>query len=98
MEGHKSSYNVLFSREDHVSNPEPHCTVDTGMIPWKWGLQCPRLFTLGFIPVQFTLDYIDQLKALFISKIRHVIICTSICGKHNRLVAGEVNVVVEGKT
>jgi hypothetical protein len=98
MKGHKSSFSVLFSRENHVSNPDPYCTVATGMIQWKWGLGCPRLFTLSFSPGQFPLDYIDQLKAQFISKSYHVIICTSIRGKHNRLAAGEVNMVVEGKT
>jgi hypothetical protein len=61
-------------------------------------IRVPEAFhSLSFIPVQFPLDYIDRLKALFISKIYHVIICTSIRGKHNRLAAGEVNVVVEGK-
>jgi len=99
MEGHKSSFSVLFSREDHVSNPEPYCTVVTGMIPWKWGLGVPEAFqSLSFIPVQLPLDYIDQLKALFISKSYHVIICTSIRGKHSRLADGEVNMVGEGKT
>ena len=59
----------------------------------------PEAFhSLSFIPVQFPLDYIDQLKALFISKSFHVIICTSICGKHNRLGDREVNMIVEGKT
>jgi len=63
------------------------------------GITVPEAFhSLSFIPVQLPLDYIDQLKALFISKSYHVIICTSICGKYNRLAAGEVNMVVEGKT
>jgi hypothetical protein len=40
------AFSVLFSRENHVSNPEPYCTDVTGMIPWMWGLGYPRLFTL----------------------------------------------------
>jgi hypothetical protein len=63
------------------------------------GIRVPEAFhSVSFSPVLFPLDYIDQLKAQFISKSYHVIICTSIRGKHNRLPAGEVNMVVEGKT
>jgi len=48
------------------------------------GIRVPEAFhSLSFISVQFPLDYIDQLKALFISKSYHIIICTSIRGKHN---------------
>jgi len=67
--------------------------------PMELGITVPEAFhSLSCIPVQLSLDDIDQLKALFISKSYHVIICISICGKHNRLAAGEVNMIVEGKT
>lgn len=53
--------------------------------------------SLTLIPVQFPLDYIKHPKALFISEGHHVIISTSFHGKHNRLSAGEVKKVMEGK-
>ena len=63
------------------------------------GIRVTEAFpSVSFIPVRFPLDYTEQLKALFISKSYHAIICTSIRGKHNRLAAGQVNILVEGKT